>query len=66
MLLGQRVKATVGVTWSVHFSEVGKTTNPVDRPFKDIESCERMLYAIIAHLYTEWETKPLKKFARNA
>lgn len=46
------------------FKEVRRRTRPIGC-FNNIESCERILYAIIVYLNAKWESKPLKEFAHN-
>jgi len=46
------------------FREVRRRTRPIGC-FNNTESCERILYAIIAYLNAKWETKPLEQFAHN-
>jgi transposase-like protein len=47
------------------FKEVRRRTRPIGC-FNNIKSCERILYAIIAYLNAQWETKPLMQFAHNS
>jgi putative transposase len=55
-----------------------RTTNMIERSFKEVrrrtrsigcfnnaESCERIVYAVIAYQNAQWEGKPLLKFAHN-
>ena len=46
------------------FREVRRRTRPIGC-FNNVESCERILYAIITYLNAQWETKPLMEFAHN-
>jgi putative transposase len=46
------------------FKEVRRRTRPIGC-FNNVESCERILYAIVVYLNAKWETEPLKEFAHN-
>ena len=46
------------------FKEVRRRTRPIGC-FNNVESCERIIYAICVYLNAKWETKPLKEFAHN-
>jgi transposase-like protein len=46
------------------FKEVRRRTRPIGC-FNNIESCERILYAVIVYLNAHWERKPLPQFAHN-
>jgi putative transposase len=47
------------------FKEVRRRTRPIGC-FNNVESCERIIYAIVVYLNAKWETKPLKEFAHNS
>jgi len=47
------------------FREVRRRTRPIGC-FNNIESCERIIYAIVTYLNAKWETTPLKEFAHNS
>lgn len=44
------------------FKEVRRRTRPIGC-FNNVQSCERIIYAIVVYLNAKWETKPLKEFA---
>jgi putative transposase len=47
------------------FKEVRRRTRPIGC-FNNVQSYERIIYAIIVYLNAKWETKPLKEFAHNS
>jgi len=46
------------------FKEVRRRTRPIGC-FSNVESCDRIIYAIVSYLNAQWEAKPLKEFAHN-
>jgi putative transposase len=46
------------------FKEVRKRTRPIGC-FNNVQSCERIIYAIVTYLNAKWETTPLKEFAHK-
>jgi transposase-like protein len=47
------------------FKEVRRRTRPISC-FANVESCERIMYAIFVYLNSRWESKPLIEFAHNS
>jgi transposase-like protein len=56
-----------------------RTTNAIERAFREVRrrvrpmtcftnaaSCDRIVYAVITHLNTEWERHPLKGFTQKS
>jgi transposase-like protein len=56
-----------------------RTTNAIERAFREVRrrvrpmtcftnpaSCDRIVYAVISHLNTEWELHPLKGFTQKS
>jgi hypothetical protein len=46
------------------FKEVRRRTRPIGC-FNNVESCERIIYAVMIYLNARWEGKPLLQFAHN-
>jgi len=46
------------------FREVRRRTRPIGC-FNNVESCERIIYAVMIYLNAHWEGKPLPQFAHN-
>jgi putative transposase len=47
------------------FKEFRRRTRPIGC-FNDVNSCERILYAIVVYLNAKWESKPLSNFAHKS
>ena len=47
------------------FREVRRRTRPMTC-FNNVESIERIVYAMLSHLNEQWGKKPLKEFTQNA
>lgn len=46
------------------FREVRRRTRPMSS-FTNLASCDRIIYGVISHLNSSWETKPFPKFTQN-
>lgn len=46
------------------FREVRRRTRPMSS-FSNLESCDRIIYGVTAHLNSSWETKPLSQFTHS-
>jgi transposase-like protein len=46
------------------FREVRLRTRPIGC-FNNVDSCERIIYAVLIYLNAQWEVKPLPQFAHN-
>jgi putative transposase len=47
------------------FREVRRRTRPIGC-FNNVQSCDRIIYAIFVYLNAKWETAPLREFAHNS
>jgi putative transposase len=62
-LLRPRVRTTNVIERS--FREVRRRTRPISS-FANVQSCERITYAIFIYLNRKWERTPLNEFAHNS
>lgn len=47
------------------FREVRRRTRPMSS-FTNLASCDRIIYGVLTHLNSSWESKPLTKFTQHA